>query len=599
MRIHRRPPHPPARDPAAIQEPDEAFAQLVLGFIAERARIVPAALLLTVALAGLLLADQAPLSLILVWAGLVAAALALRLRVLPGLASDHATAASRRLHRAALTSLASGFAHGALAWLLFLELDLVGRALVTMVIVGTASGAVAMTAGLPRAFAYYAGAALAPLAVLWLWSPGMPEARLWERAVGVLVLLVGAIQWVAAWHAHRLLREAFEHRLRYAAQLDRAETASRAKSRFLAAVSHDLRQPLHTLTLYISALRTREPDAFSSDILDKMTRATGSLGELLADLLDYSKIDAGAVRANPRPFDLAALAHQVVADYQPLASAQRLALEAHCPPSAWVVGDPLLTRRILANLVDNAIKYTREGRVDVGIWPGPERTLLRVDDTGVGIAPDQQSRIFEEFYQLDSPQREHTRGLGLGLAIVRRLAGLMDYGLTLESAPGAGTRFAVTLPTAAAASVPRRAPAEQVPPPAVPRGLRALVVDDEEAVRNAMAVLLRDWGWEVMLAEDAAVAMARMEHVRPDVLLVDFRMAGGDGIDFIEQVRARHGPQRVLLITGEPLSARLQDARAAGLPVLHKPVSGERLRAAVAELLREDPGDPRTASGPT
>lgn len=597
-RSDRPPPHDAADTPAS----SEAFAQLVLGFVAERARLVPIPLLLTVIVSGLLLAREAPVALILVWAALVAATLGLWLAALPRLAADRTRPASHRLHLVALASLANGLAHGALAWLLFAWLDLAGRALVTMVIVGASTGAAAVTTGVPRAFACYAGAALAPLAALWLWSPALPDARLADRAVGGLVLLIGALQWVAARHAHRLLRMAFEHRLRFAEQLDRAEAVSQAKTRFLASVSHDLRQPLHTLTLYVGALRTRTGDAFSADILDKMTRATGALGELLTDLLDYSKIDAGAVQATPRAFDLVALVHEVVADYQPIAAAQGLPLEAQCPPAAPVYGDPLLTRRILANLLDNAIKYTPEGRVDVSVWPGRSRSVLRVDDTGVGIAPDQQERIFEEFYQLDTPQREHTRGLGLGLSIVRRLAELMDYGLKLDSAPGAGTRFSVSLPVAESDTAPRMEPAEAAPSgPAtlVPRGLRALVVDDEETVRNAMALLLQDWGWEVMLARDAAVALARMEHVRPDLLLVDFRMAGGDGIELIEQVRARYGPQRILLITGEPLSARLQDARAAGLPILHKPVDGERLRAAIAALLRGEPGGARAASDAT
>jgi signal transduction histidine kinase/ActR/RegA family two-component response regulator len=370
---------------------------------------------------------------------------------------------------------------------------------------------------------------------------------------------------------------------RLAVEKEAAERANRAKSSFLAAASHDLRQPIHALGLFIGALRGVAMPAQGARLVEQIERSTQALDSLFNAILDISRLDAGVVEPAPVAFPLHPLIERITDDHAEEALAK--GLELRCAPTRAVVrSDPILVERILRNLVSNAVKHTERGRVLVGCRKG---SPLRVEvwDTGPGIAADLRDRVFEEYFQIGNPERDRAQGLGLGLAIVRRLTDLIGSTLVLRSTPGRGSCFSVTLPTASADEVP-------APPAAIadgsPRGLIA-VIDDEAAVLEAMDAQLAGWGHRTLLAASGEEALARLSALsaRPDLIICDYRLRGGEtGAAVIERLRARLGADiPAMLVTGDTAPDRIAQAQASGYPLLHKPVAKARLRAAIASQL--------------
>jgi signal transduction histidine kinase/CheY-like chemotaxis protein len=370
-----------------------------------------------------------------------------------------------------------------------------------------------------------------------------------------------------------------------------AEQASLAKSRFLASASHDLRQPVHALGMFVGALRSHRLPARSVALIDQIDGSVGALDSLFASLLDISKLDAGVVQGQPSAVALAPLLARICRDLEPEAAAKGVALIL-APTELGVESDPLLLERVMRNLIGNAVRYTERGevRVTAGRREGPggrEQVLLEVWDTGPGIAPDQQEAIFEEFYQISNPDRDRTKGLGLGLAIVRRLTVILGHDLSLESHPGRGSVFRVAVWRAEAVAAP---PAPERPITASgPPGL-ILAIDDEAAVRAAMAELLGAWGHRVIAAasgDEASVLLAG-ETVAPDLIVCDYRLGGGeDGVAVIRRLQAQAGRAiPAILVTGDTAADRIREAQACGYPLLHKPLAHARLRATVTSLLR-------------
>ena len=372
---------------------------------------------------------------------------------------------------------------------------------------------------------------------------------------------------------------------------DSAEAANRAKSSFLAAASHDLRQPMHALGLYMAALRGETVDRSQVDLIERMRASVGALDSLFDALLDVSRIDAGAVEPAPRPFDIAQMLHRLGSDFAPEAADRGLRLSVRVAPAAerlnaW--SDPVLVERILRNLLANAVKYTSEGGV---LLSGRLRAAdsaqpqwrIEVWDSGPGIPESERERVFDEFYQLGNPERDRPAGLGLGLSIVRRLARLLGLPLQLDSRLGRGSRFAVDLPAtpAAAAAIA----------PALPWGsldrLGVAVIDDDPAVRDSMGVLLAQWGGDVV-AGASAEEVLRLAGPRPaerlHAAVVDLQLADGrDGIGAIHALRAACGEALpALLVSGATSATWLAQVQASGLQVMTKPVAPERLRAWLA-----------------
>jgi signal transduction histidine kinase len=368
---------------------------------------------------------------------------------------------------------------------------------------------------------------------------------------------------------------------------DRAEQANLAKSRFLAAASHDLRQPMHALGLFVGALQGRAMDAEAQRLVGYIDGSVKALDDQFAALLDVSRLDAGVVEPVYAAIHVQTLLERVCRDHAGQAQARGVRFR-QVETSAVVRSDPVLLERMVRNLVANAVRYTERGRVLVGCRRQQGVLVIEVWDTGCGIPLAEQSRVFEEFYQAEGRVRDRAEGLGLGLAIVRRIAALVGVGLSFESMPGRGSVFRLRVPLGEddAGTVP-----EPAPEPVMGQGSGLVfVIDDEPAIRGAMSSLLTSWGYRVRVAESAAALLQGLpaDAQAPDLVISDFRLqAGEDGISAIRAVHARFGLSiPALLITGDTAPERIVEARAGGFPLLHKPLPNGRLRAVIGNLLR-------------
>ena len=367
---------------------------------------------------------------------------------------------------------------------------------------------------------------------------------------------------------------------------EQAEQASIAKSRFFAAASHDLRQPLHSLGLFASALDEHLTSPQARETARSIRESISALESLFDSLLDLSRLDAGVVTVQPRNVSVQALFDRLSREFHGEAVERELRLR-FVPTRAVVRTDPLLLERILTNLVANALRYTQHGGVAVGVRCRGGHAAIEVHDTGVGIPPDKQSLIFEEFYQVNNPGRDRRHGLGLGLAIVQRLAHMLDHPLRLTSAPGRGSRFSIELPLAGG---PADALVEELPmsDDDALRDVRVLVVDDDMMVREGTAALLRQWGAQPRTSDSSAEASRAVEDgFLPDVMIVDLRLGEThDGIDVINSLRARLRRQTpALLVSGDTGAAELARVRSSGIPLLTKPVAPAKLRAMLRAVL--------------
>jgi signal transduction histidine kinase/CheY-like chemotaxis protein len=381
--------------------------------------------------------------------------------------------------------------------------------------------------------------------------------------------------------------EALRHQLHETrAARDAAESADRAKSQFLAAASHDLRQPLHALGLFASRLGDRARDGEDAALVARIQTSVGSLDSLFSALLDISRLEAGAVVAEPRPMPLDPLFERIANDFAPEALDKEIALSVR-PTRLAVHSDPVLLERIVRNIVANAVRYTERGGIVVGARVRGDDVAIDVCDTGRGIAADEQERIFEEFYQVGNRQRDRSRGLGLGLAIVRRLALLLDHRIEVRSRPGHGSRFRVLAPRASPPDETRTgngAGGTFIDPLA---GKRVVVIDDDESIREGTRRTLLAWGAHPVVGASAADVLAQLT-TRPDALVVDYRLAGvDDGLRAIAHVQSRFNAAiPAIVVSGESAPDRLARLHASGHLLLHKPVPPAKLRAALAAALR-------------
>ncbi len=366
----------------------------------------------------------------------------------------------------------------------------------------------------------------------------------------------------------------------------RADAANMSKTRFLAAASHDLLQPLNAARLFLSALAETSLPESAERLVENVDLAFESIDRLLTALLDISKLDAGVVTPVIENVALDPLLRRLVAEFAPVAERKGLALRM-VPTNVVVATDPGMLIRALMNLVSNAIRYTRRGGVLIGVRRQGAGFRVEVVDTGIGIPANQQSLIFEEFRRLgvDSDQRD--RGFGLGLAIVERIARMLGHPLSVQSVPGRGSRFALFLP--AGVRAPSRATAD-AGVSTVPRSQDALlvVIENEAAIRDGMQALLQGWGYVVLAAPspEVAIGLLRRGQRRPAAVIADYHLDGCTGTDAIEMVRIGFGtaiPSLVITADRTPEVQREVEAVAAAL--LNKPVRPAQLRSLLAELL--------------
>lgn len=363
--------------------------------------------------------------------------------------------------------------------------------------------------------------------------------------------------------------------------LREAKLANESKNRFLAAASHDLRQPLHALTMFLGTMTFHVTTDDAKRLLGRIKETVHVLEEQFNSLLDLSRFDAGAVAADIKPFRLDAHVERLVDQIRPLAEAKSLEIVATVCP-AIVRSDPLLIARVLRNLLDNAVKYTAAGGVSVRVTEQEDSFRVEVGDTGPGIPADQQTRIFDEYVQLTNPGRQRQRGVGLGLAIVKRIDQLLGLKLTLHSAPGAGSKFSFLVPAAADADVQLRRTGASAT--TFRTSASIWILDDDQIALEGMQEQLSAWGASVIAfarPEDLLTELRAGTPLPHWILSDDMLGASLSGLETAQILSRQFGFGKVCLITGNTEPARLAELQSSGFPVIVKPAKPEQLIAVI------------------
>ncbi len=486
-------------------------------------------------------------------------------------------------------SLVTGLVWGITAPLFFHHASADSIIVVTVIAVGLAAGsAVAFNYWLPHFFAF-AVPELVLFGVYFLSRGDSTGFMLTFLNLTYLFMLSALARSMSKSYRENLVlrfnNDALVDELRL--EKDLAEAASRAKTRFLASASHDLRQPVHSLSLLREALDQEKDAARRNELLGMMGNSLDALDQLLGSLLDISKLDAGVVENRSEPMSLKPMLSALMEEVRPLAWDKGLKLRLRrCNYN--IVSDPSLLGNILRNLVTNAIRYTEKGGVLVACRRRGDKLLIQVWDTGIGIDMAERETIFHEFTQLQNPERDRNKGLGLGLAICRRLAYLLGHELSVNSRAGRGSVFTLEVPVyeggVEAAQKPRTTYSHWDL-----YGKRVLVLDDDDTVREGMLALLQRWGCITLPASNGeeAIRQARESEYLFDVIVSDYRLPGNvTGVQVVQQILSEAPiPIPVVLVTGDTSPERLQEVRDSGFPLLHKPVKPAFLRNALGKVL--------------
>ena len=420
--------------------------------------------------------------------------------------------------------------------------------------------------------------ALVTLYFVWL-SPVLAFAHRYSPVVSSHFLMsLGFYTLIAAAFNH--VRSRFEDQLQQ--RKEKVEAAYLAKSRFLAAASHDLRQPAHALGMFVARLTQLPNDPPTRELVAGVDASVRALQDMLDAFFDYSRLDAQSMQGRLQTFAIEGVFEQLRHGFASSASAKGLRLRIR-PSRAWVHSDPILLHRVLLNLVSNAVQHTQHGSIFVSCRPTADLTQARLEvwDSGVGIAADLHEKIFEEFFQIQNPERDRSKGLGLGLSIVDRTCRLLNHPISLRSALGCGTRFTLRVPLA---PTPATRFVKMTEAPQMKQelaGLHVLLVEDDALGSAALAGLLASWGCQVTVAGTAQMAC---ELVRqgplPDFVVSDYRLRGPhNGIDAVRLLRAQVGPDlAACLISGDTDVTLRQQSVKAGLTLLQKPVQPAKLR---------------------
>lgn len=390
--------------------------------------------------------------------------------------------------------------------------------------------------------------------------------------------------------ANRNLQQQIARRERIECDLrdarDAAEAANRSKDKYLAAASHDLLQPLNAARLLISTLRERRLPAAEQLLVERTHQALEGAEDLLTDLLDISKLDQAAVKPDPAVYRLDEMLAPLVSEFQSVAEAAGLELRVRFGDFALFTDLRLMTR-ILRNFLSNACRYTERGSILLAARRRGDQLRLEVWDTGRGIAADRLESIFLEFNQLDVGRAADRKGVGLGLAIVERIAKILGYRVQVESRPGRGSRFSIQVPLAARVPLPISLQAPQPGTGNPLPGRRLLVLDNELSILESMAALLGQWGCEVLTATDQAAALAVLQGRAPELILADFHLDHGvTGCEVVQQLREHfQQPLPAVIITADRSDQCRRALQQLGAPLLNKPVKPGKLRAVLSQLL--------------
>lgn len=396
---------------------------------------------------------------------------------------------------------------------------------------------------------------------------------------GVLLFL-----WVSSFsfahHIHKSLIGSIEQEYETVQARIDAERANSEKSQFIAAASHDIRQPLQAINLFVSTLKDKNINPEDEIIFDRLEASVDGMSELLNSLLDISKLDAEVVTPQPQHLTLDAIFTKIQYEFETSASLKNIDLLTDANNSV-VFADSLLIERVLSNLLANAIRYTDAGRIDLTAIIDSENVNIKVSDTGIGIPADEQVAIFTEFYQLNNPERDRNKGLGLGLSIVKRLCLLQNWSLQLSSETGQGSCFTISVPLG------KKDLITHVASPKIAlnlQGIDVLIIDDEKDICFSLTQALENWGCKVCAVESAEDACEKLESSplwRPNLIISDYRLRNNKtGIEAIDQVRGLLSEDVVaMVISGDTAPDRIQEITSRGLTLLHKPIQPAKLRS--------------------
>jgi two-component system, sensor histidine kinase len=485
----------------------------------------------------------------------------------------------------ALSSVLSGIIWGMIVFV-FMNLDDVMSVLLVVLVITSISSAslVALSVFLP-AFFGFSLPILLPLVITLI---NQPEDVFTLMGYLIVVFVVANVGF--SFIVNRNISESIRLRFENLGMLENlrvqkniAEKANTDKSRFLAATSHDLRQPLHAMDLYLGALKNLLTSEEQTQLLDKSLQSSAALSELLAALMDVSRLDAGDVMVDRRAVNIDALMQAICDEYREEASQQGISF-AFQSSNLLVDSDVLMLGRMLRNLVNNACTHSAGSKISLKAEKMDEQVYVTVYDNGRGIPEEELQQVFSEFYQLSNPERDRNKGLGLGLAIVKRLANLLHHDLQLESAVGEGCYFKLCLPYAGVATGLDLDISEQEEMDV--SGLFVILIDDEAEIRNAMRTLLLQWGCELLVADGLYSLQQELEaqnYPKPDVLLCDYRLRENQtGFGVVAAMRKHFNAKLpALIISGDTDKAVEEKAIEQDCEILHKPVQPDVLRAAI------------------
>ena len=524
---------------------------------------------------------QAPQPGILVWAALLHSTQAYRFyqAKVYDQTPTHSRDIDAAIHQYSIAHGISGLVWGIAPWLFLPSGDIALMSLIVLMLLCMSSVSMLALSNHRQALVYFN----VPLA-LSLTGSLFWQREFWGLFIGVAVLIYIQSTVRYGLKQNRLLADSLRARYENEAlakdladQVRKVEQASLEKTRFFASASHDLRQPLHSLGLFGSAIQAHLKNTPQEALANHLLECVDALETSFSAMLDLSKLDAGVVTANQKPVCLAEVFRNLSNTFARQAEALGLSLRFR-PSDKWVTTDPALLERMLGNLIQNALKFTPSGGVTLVARGAGGQIRIEVWDTGCGMPEQELSRIFDEFYQVGNRERDRRVGLGMGLAIVKRLAILLDAPVAVASRMGQGSVFKVTLHSASTGVM---APAFQTQAISsgvfrALTGLRVLVIDDEASVRESTSEALRLYGLQVELADGLASAHEVLTRLngRIDAVITDYRLCkGADGIEVAHQLKALLGRQiPTLLITGDTAPDRVRQAEVSGLRVLYKPV---------------------------
>lgn len=497
-------------------------------------------------------------------------------------------------------AIANGTWLAALSLNFFGDLPLESKLALTVLILLAVAGGAATYASYTKGYVAFVVVAIPPLAFQW-GKLGSESSFIIALTLVIFgMMMIGFSRYIVSVFNRSVLirfdREAVVEKLRAEQMLTeqerrKAEEASAAKTRFLANASHDLRQPAQALALYTAVLQRSAVSEEQKELASSISQASRALGGLLDNLLDLSRLDAGAVRVNMEPTDLHRLIHRLGTETRHAAATRGVEVKFSCPSIIFAC-DPVLLERTLRNLLHNAVKFTEAGTISLSASADESTVLIHVSDTGCGIALEHHHNVFDEFFQVENVERDREKGLGLGLSIVFRLVRLLEGRVLLQSTPDAGSVFTVALPNRTCAVQLGSQASDEGPGKSNNlASMPILVIDDDPMVRGALRRLLKDWGANVDAVGGLSEALTLAEHREWRVCLCDLRLrAQEDGLKAAVALREAQPGLPIAFISGDTAPERIEEATRSGHPLLHKPVDPAQLLHTINTLVRDSRG---------